>query len=647
MIPLFYSPISKAAVLLLLATSAIIQAANIEKANNSTALNLGTSWVGGNAPGINDIADYTSTVTLNLNTPLGGDLSFAGIRIGATGGSATTMTISGANTLTLGASGIDMSAANSNLAISSGLSLGANQTWNIASGRKLSTSGVVTGTGSLLISGSGTVEISGNANTYSGGTTIGSGSIVRINSSGNNTNTPFGSGGLTLNDNATITGISVGNRYINNAISLNGNATLGGLNASNTFYVTGGVDTGASTRTLNIVNASAPTSANTSLIFYGAGKSISGAGRLVLANGNGATSPEVWVRMGNSDSFTVSTDLTIGTGVSLYFNNSNILTNSTALTVDAGGTMDISNKGGSTIEQTIESLSGAGRVTSERNNAGISTLTINGGAATARSTFSGDVVTGTSGGSISVVKTGATTQVFSGANTYYGQTVVNQGTLLINGTHTDSANTTGNGYGGAAIGHFQVATGASFGGGGRIAGNNAQNNSNMVLVQSGGTLTPGDGIGTLTLDGANISGTNSRVLNMATGSEFAFQLSGDGTSADQVEFWNYTSGDLLLNSNAINLTLSGTVAAGTYTVNLFEFYSDSGVTFTTSGVTSGLVLGTLDSRIANASITYNSALGNISLQYTVVPEPGTWVLVGLGAFVILLARRKATRLDPR
>src|SRR6476659_8045096 len=90
------------------------------KANNTAALNSGASWVSGVVPGAGDVAIFDSTLTLNpnANSPLGGDLSLLGIRVaGPVLGQANNQNgiilsnAASANTLTLGASGIDMSAA--------------------------------------------------------------------------------------------------------------------------------------------------------------------------------------------------------------------------------------------------------------------------------------------------------------------------------------------------------------------------------------------------------------------------------------------------------------------------------------------------------------------------------------------------------
>jgi len=609
--------------------STSLPAADRVKANNADALNLPTSWTGP-VPTSADVAVWDHTITANRSTVLGADLSFGGIRIANPGGTATLMTISSStgttHTLTLGSSGIDMSEATVDLTITSNIVLGASQTWEVAAGRTLSSSGTLSGSGILTLAGPGRVFLTGNTSLHSGGTRLDDGVEVLINSG--STGTPFGLGTLTVGQNVRIAGTATGARFINNAVVLNGDLTVGrsDLAAGNTFNFTGGIEVGNATRTLNFVN----TDAN----LYGNGKSITGTGngRLILANGNAGASPVVLVRLGEvGQTFSVTSDLTVGTNVLLYFNASNTLGSNAGLTIQSGGTLDLSNRGGAAFTQTIQSLEGAGTVTSNRTSAAISTLIIDGGTGTGSTTFSGNIVTGPSGASVAVTKQGQTTQIFSGSNNYTGQTIVTAGTLLINGTHTDSGAGTGNGYGHISIGHFQVADGATFGGSGRIAGNNAQNNSNLVLVQSGGTLAPGAGIGTLTLNGANLTGTNRRILNMATGAKFAFQLAGNGSAADQIALWNYASGDLLLNSNQINLTLSGPVVAGTYTVTLFSFYSDGGLTLTGSGITGGLVIGSLDPRIIDTpTLAYNAGGNRIQLTYTVIPEPSTAALAGAG-----------------
>jgi fibronectin-binding autotransporter adhesin len=453
------------------------------------------------------------------------------------------------------------------------------------------------------------------------------------------TSGPLGIGTVNLEDGIHLSSGTAASRTFYNAVNLNGNieVTMTGASSS-VFSFSGGLNVGSGTRTISIVNSNG--SATNTTLGFGGGvggtySQVTGSGVLVLENGNAADTPIVSVRVGNNaatfDYAVISSDLTIGSGVTVAAAVNNVFTLDSDVTVNSGGYLNLSNNGGASTAQTIGSLSGAGTVYNASTSAGSAVLTIDGGTRTTRTTFSGVVQNGTTG-SMGVTKNGSTTQVLSGANNYTGATIVNGGTLLIDGTHIQTA--AGSGY--------TVNSGATLGGTGRISRFSTTNTQNAVLVSSGGILAPGDGgTGTLALDGVNLSGVNVRVLNMASGAKFSFDLAGDGTSADQVAFWNYVSGDLLLNSNAINLSITGTLVEGTYTVSIFKFYSNDGTTLTTSGITSGLTIGTLDSHIQGTpTLTYNSAGGTIDLTYTVVPEPSTWALAALGLTSILVLRRR-------
>jgi fibronectin-binding autotransporter adhesin len=251
----------------------------------------------------------------------------------------------------------------------------------------------------------------------------------------------------------------------------------------------------------------------------------------------------------------------------------------------------------------------------------------------------------------SVIKSGAGTAILSGSNTYRSQTLVNAGTLLLNGTNIQPVNPWANdsGLGNAAKGRYEVASGGTLGGTGRInvALASAANANNMVLVKSGGLVAPGGVLpgGTFTLDAANFTRTdaNDIVLNMATGAKFSFRLAGNGASADQLAFWNYANGDLLLSGGAIavNLTLSSAGDGLAHTVTLFRFYSDGGSTaYSGANISSGLTLGTMDPSISGTP-TFDYYADRIDLTYTAVPEPSTWVLLTLaGPFCMALRRRR-------
>lgn len=114
----------------------LAQASVINKANNSDNLNLTTSWLGGVVPGASDIAAWNSTVTGANTVNLGASTAWLGIQIANPGGLVTIANDS--NTLTNGLSGIDMSAAAQNLALNNNVVLGSGpQNWTLASGRAL------------------------------------------------------------------------------------------------------------------------------------------------------------------------------------------------------------------------------------------------------------------------------------------------------------------------------------------------------------------------------------------------------------------------------------------------------------------------------------------------------------------------------
>lgn len=233
--------------------------------------------------------------------------------------------------------------------------------------------------------------------------------------------------------------------------------------------------------------------------------------------------------------------------------------------------------------------------------------------------------------------------ILSGSNTYVGPTKVNGGILLVNGVH--STGTTG-----GVNSYYTVNASGTLGGTGRIAQSmTAVVAPRMIDVLAGGVIAPGASIGTLTLDGTFSA---ARSLNMQVGAEFKFDLDASGGTPDQLDFWNFVSGDLALdtvNGNKLNLSLAGTLTPGTYTVSLFRFYSDNGTTAAAHGLAGGLTLTgaaidpNIDTNPLNTFITYST--NTIDLQYKVIPEPGSWAMLvgGLGLLAVCRRRRPIRR----
>lgn len=248
------------------------------------------------------------------------------------------------------------------------LALGNNGgTFSPNSGTTLTVTSAISGAGGLTMAGAGTLALT-VANTYSGGTTLNSGTLS-ISSDGN---LGAAGAGLTFNGGALQT---TGNFATDRSITLN---------------AAGGTIMPASGTKLTFWQPVAGTG----------GLTMAGAGTLELARAN---------------TYTGATTIASGT-LALAGSGSLASSSGVGLSV-AGATFDISGAG---ANQTIQALSG---VTGTTVNLGGRDLTINGAAST---TFSGTIV-----GDGGLVKQGAGTLTLAGANTYGGITSIAGGTLSI------------------------------------------------------------------------------------------------------------------------------------------------------------------------------------------------------------------------
>jgi autotransporter-associated beta strand protein len=147
---------------------------------------------------------------------------------------------------------------------------------------------------------------------------------------------------------------------------------------------------------------------------------------------------------------------------------------------------------------------------------------------------------------VSLIKSNTSTWAISGANTYTGGTTVNGGTLLVN-------NTTGSGTGTGAI---TVNNGGTLGGTGTIS-----TGGSNVLVNAGGSISPGASAGTLTFN-LGAGGLNASAV---TAGGFKFELN-TPTTSDKVVVGSGTLTMGTVDFSDFTFTNLGGVAVGTYTL---------------------------------------------------------------------------------
>jgi autotransporter-associated beta strand protein len=234
----------------------------------------------------------------------------------------------------------------------------------------------------------------------------------------------------------------------------------------------------------------------------------------------------------------------------------------------------------------------------------------------------------------SLVKTGAGTLTLTGTNTYTGLTTVSAGQLVVNGSSSGSAHTVGNG--------------ATLGGSGTVG---------ALVVQSGGTISPGNSPGILNvvgdttwenggnynwelLDATGAAGTGWDQLAI-TGVLDLASLTAGGFN---VNVWSLS--DALTSGNALNFDGIGgiyswpiaTASGGITGFNASNFFINTTAVNGTNGFTNDFTGGTF-----SMSQTGN----NLYLNYlgpTPVPEPGSaFTVLALFSGAVLNRRKRVVK----
>lgn len=260
--------------------------------------------------------------------------------------------------------------------------------------------------------------------------------------------------------------------------------------------------------------------------------------------------------------------------------------------------------------------------TNTNTNGGNRTVTVSAGKTL---NWSGSI-SNTNGAASSLTFDGPGTTVLSGANSYTGTTTVSNGKLIIDGNISTSSTT--------------VSGSGTLGGGGTLG---------AVIVQSGGTLAPGNSPGNIAMaslsladnanfdieinkaltptnDSVTLTGNFSNVLAITTGANLNLTLTGTFVLGDRFTLADYNTINGSWNSGLFNL------GAGTSTL------ADDSV-FQSGGYNWRINYDDLTNTATNSTESYTD--GGKYLTLTVIPEPNVAALLGGLGTLLLLRRRRA------
>ena len=473
----------------------------------------------------------------------------------------------------------------------------------------------IQGTGTLVKSGAGNLSLGGtNPNTYTGLTTVSQGTLTANKPTGVNA---IG-GNLLINGGAVIyQGNNVGNQIPDTATITLDSGTFGNVTASGT----------------NPVNPGAPETVTNVVVNGG---TFSSSRATFTATGN--IGVHGGVLQGHRGALIVANSLTVdGTGVVDLDGGSATALNEPRLRVGAGGLSLAS--GTINFNQTVGAAPTAtsvgsrielqGNVTST----GVSNLVrLNTAAAVAVAqvdlqgaarTFdvTGTLNVGAAGATVSVVNTsptaggiikaGSGNLILTGANTYNGDTVIQDGTLTLTGTLSGSANidvqSTKTFDVSGAAGGFTLGAAQILKGNGNVVGS----------TTIGGTLAPGASIGTLNFANDLIFGAGGIGL-------FEINKTGAIRTADLAN----VTGALTL-AGTLNVTATGDSLIEGDSFNLFDAASFAGT----------MAAGTLPT--LDVGLFWNTDNLGVDGTIVVVPEPGSVALLVMGTALLFRRRRQA------
>jgi autotransporter-associated beta strand protein len=468
------SSFNAAFTLLFIFTSVLI-AASEARAANGTWINLvngdasgpwsaAANWSGGTiADGADSAADFStldlttnSIVTLDTTRTIG-NLIFGDTAPGnnwlLTGSTLTLQTSSGTPTITANNGSNTVSAV---LAGTTGLAKAGVGTLDLSAANNTTLSGNINVNAGILAVGNnnalGATTANGSA-TLSNAVMIADGATVQVlGGIGPNLHTAYAGGsgvggtqGVIYSD---LSGLAQGNTSTRWSISLLTAASPGMIMLGDTTIRVDGTNNSPLASVMligHITTSNALTATPVNFTNYTLTKI--GTGQLRVDPANGYTGGNIHVAQGslafgNNGDLPSFQTVTLDPGTQLYCRNVTSL-NSANSTLVVNGLMDLDARGtgagGSdttTATQTIGYLAGDGIVTNgTAGNAGVNTLVI-GGTSGSATVFSGTIPQ-CGNGSIGLrIQCAGSTQKLAGNNSYTGTTVINSGTLLVNGINS-------------------------------------------------------------------------------------------------------------------------------------------------------------------------------------------------------------------
>ncbi|MEX0643296.1 MAG: autotransporter-associated beta strand repeat-containing protein [Pirellulales bacterium] len=367
----------------------------------------------------------------------------------------------------------------------------------IASSGAVSISSVISGVDkhiTLQGGGSGALTLSAD-NTYTGGTTLSSSVLVIANSSNGPPNAitsgPIGTGPLVLNG-GTLS--NNGNRTLSNKVTLANAVNNVQVASSTTFILSGDIEETDGPANLTVTKSNSGNT--TSTLVLSGNNTYSGSTTVVQP---ASSSQTIVLRITSSSALgTVTGGTTLPNRARLELAGDFTTWEPLVIAGQDVPTPRVVSSGGSNeIAGDISTMSGGNNYSLQANG----TLFSISGNVVAESADRGLMLGGTGVGWISgdirpgigsgkswnnVSKSDAGTWILAGNNAYTGITMVNGGTLLVNGTHSGGGN-------------YVIASGATFGGQGNLG-------QAALTVAAGGSIAPGDGIGNLSAGSADING---------------------------------------------------------------------------------------------------------------------------------------------